>query len=131
MSLLSSNTINQLIKSVEYAQTKQNVIAQNISNATTPGYKEQTVTFKQTLNEHQHRLKANMTNQKHIPFSTQVGSPFIITKSNTMSYNHNGNSVDVDKQMAMMAENQLHYYALVDRLSGKFSSLQSVIRGGQ
>jgi flagellar basal-body rod protein FlgB len=33
--------------------------------------------------------------------------------------------------MADMAENQIYYEALVDRLNGKFNSLQTVIRGGK
>ena len=45
-------------------------------------------------------------------------------------YNHNGNNVDVDHEMAELAKNQLYYQAVVDRLNGKFSSLEKVIRGG-
>jgi flagellar basal-body rod protein FlgB len=29
-----------------------------------------------------------------------------------------------------MAQNQLYYQALVDRMSGKFNSLNTVLRGG-
>ena len=33
--------------------------------------------------------------------------------------------------MTDLATNQIYYNALADRLSGKFSSLQNVIRGGK
>lgn len=45
-------------------------------------------------------------------------------------YSHNGNNVDIDKEMAELAENQIYYNGLVDRINGKFGSLQTVIRGG-
>ena len=38
--------------------------------------------------------------------------------------------MDIDKEMADLASNQIYYNALIERISGKFSSLQNVIRGG-
>ncbi len=55
----------------------------------------------------------------------------MITQQGNTSYQANGNNVDMDKEMADMAENQIYYEALVDRLNGKFNSLQTVIRGGK
>ncbi|NGP44132.1 flagellar basal body rod protein FlgB [Bacillaceae bacterium SIJ1] len=130
MSLLASSTITALEKSVGFAQMKQNVIAQNISNADTPGYKERSISFRDTLHNAQESLVAKKTNAAHIPFSKETNTPYLIQSKQT-SYHHNGNAVDIDKQMAMMAENQMHYYALVDRLNGKYQSLRSVIKGGQ
>ena len=54
----------------------------------------------------------------------------IVTQQNG-TYNNNGNSVDMDKEMTDLATNQIYYNAVTDRLSGKFSSLQNVIRGGK
>jgi flagellar basal-body rod protein FlgB len=39
--------------------------------------------------------------------------------------------VDIDKEMTDLAANQIYYNAVTDRLSGKFQSLQDVIRGGK
>ena len=50
---------------------------------------------------------------------------------NQVSYNESGNSVDIDQEMADLATNQIYYNALTERISGKFSSLQNVIRGGK
>lgn len=47
-----------------------------------------------------------------------------------MTYNHNGNSVDIDKEMTELAENQIYYQALVERINGKFNSIKSVLNGG-
>ena len=58
-------------------------------------------------------------------------SSSIVLHKNPVSYNEVGNSVDIDKEMADLATNQIYYNALTERISGKFSSLQNVIRGGK
>jgi flagellar basal-body rod protein FlgB len=55
----------------------------------------------------------------------------MIVNNNQVSYNENGNSVDIDKEMADLAANQIYYNALTERINGKFSTLQNVIRGGK
>lgn len=54
----------------------------------------------------------------------------VINKPN-VNYNENGNSVDLDKEMADMATNQIYFNALTERINGKFNTLQTVIRGGK
>ena len=49
MDLLSSNSFLMLEKSLGYLWTKQSAIADNITNAETPGYKEKVVTFEDSL----------------------------------------------------------------------------------
>ena len=49
MDLLSSNSFLMLDKSLGYLWTKQSAIADNITNAETPGYKEKVVTFEDSL----------------------------------------------------------------------------------
>ena len=46
-------------------------------------------------------------------------------------YSHNGNGVDMDKEQANLATNQIYYNALVDRMNGKLNTLQNVIKGGR
>lgn len=59
-----------------------------------------------------------------------MGSGTAVKVSNTR-YNHNGNGVDMDKEMADLATNQIYYNALTERINGKFNTLQSVIKGGK
>lgn len=37
----------------------------------------------------------------------------------------------MDKEQADLAANQIYYNALVDRINGKFNTLQNVIKGGR
>lgn len=125
---LFSNTITTLENAINYSNQKQKVIVQNIANVDTPNYKAKTVTFKDSLSS---AMNANVTNNKHIPFSaTNNASTAVVTK-NGVTYNNSGNSVDMEKEMTDLATNQIYYNALIDRISGKFSSLENVIRGGK
>ena len=131
---LFSNTINSLENSLNYSTLKQKVISQNIANVDTPNYKAKDVDFKnvfdKTLNQ---SIEGYRTNSLHYEISSSSTSEnkLSISQRNNVSYNNNGNNVDIDKEMAELAENQIYYNALVDRLNGKFNDLKTVIRGGK
>lgn len=129
---LFSNTVTALEKGLDYSSLKQKVISQNIANEATPGYKAKDVSFKQSLQEAvEQSIHAKRTDGRHFEFKGMSKiHPGVITKKN-VSFNNNGNSVDIDNEMADLATNQIYYNALIERVSGKFSSLQNVIRGGK
>lgn len=130
---LFEGTINTLGKSLDYATAKNRAISSNIANVDTPNYKAKEVVFKNVLNDAMSSsIDAKRTNPRHLPFSEDTSNHSFrtISSTNTM-YNHNGNNVDIDKEMSELAKNQIYYQGLVDRMAGKFSSLQTVIRGGR
>lgn len=127
---LFSGTIGNLENSIQYASAKNNVISNNISNADTPNYKAEKVSFKSALENEMSGLQARTTNERHLNFGEEENRPYRIVKDASTTYNHNGNNVDIDKEMSELAKNQIYYNSLIDRMNGKFSSLQSVIRGG-
>lgn len=128
---LFDHTMNILERSLDYSALKNNVISNNIANVDTPNYKAKKVEFKSVLNEAlTNQLETKRTHPKHIPFNNQR-TPFQIVSNHQTMYNHNGNNVDIDKEMSELAKNQIYYRGLVDRINGKFSTLQTVIRGGR
>lgn len=128
---LFSGTISSLQNSLDYASAKNRVISTNISNVDTPGYKSKNAVFKNVLNDAiGSSLEAKRTKTKHIPFNKMNNQPYQIVTNNHTAYHPNGNNVDIDKEMTELAKNQIYYNSLVDRINGKFGSLQTVIRGG-
>lgn len=124
-------TIQKLENSLHYASTKNKTIANNLANIDTPGYKARKVEFKDIFeSQFNTNFQAKRTHPKHLSFGNNESKVRIIM-SNSTTYNHNGNNVDVDKEMSELAKNQIYYHALVDRINGKFNSLQKVIKGGQ
>ncbi|MEW9108584.1 MAG: flagellar basal body rod protein FlgB [Cytobacillus gottheilii] len=128
---LFSGTISTIEGALNYSSLKQKVISQNIANVDTPGYKAKDVSFKDTLNQAMAGAqKAYRTDSRHYDFKTNASANGIVSQRN-VSYNESGNSVDIDKEMSDLATNQIYYNALVDRMSGKLSSLQNVLKGGR
>ncbi|MEN2766455.1 flagellar basal body rod protein FlgB [Ornithinibacillus xuwenensis] len=129
---LFGGTINTLQQSLNYASVKNQTISSNIANAETPDYKAKDVVFKDILNkELTSSITAKRTNSRHLPFENDVQSAYQVVTRNDTTYNHNGNNVDIDKEMSELAQNQIYYQSLVERLNGKFNSLQTVIKGGR
>src|SRR5690625_5561317 len=122
------STMKLLEKSIDFSSVKNNVISNNIANIDTPNYRAKNVLFKDVLHNNMQSLQAKRTNEKHRPFSEQLNHYRIVTDNNYV-YNHNGNNVDIDKEMAELAKNQIYYQSVVDRLNGKFNVLQTVVRG--
>ncbi|MGE6378055.1 flagellar basal body rod protein FlgB [Peribacillus muralis] len=129
---LFSNTFRSLENALNYANTKQKVISQNMANSDTPNYKakevEKTHSFKAELDS---SLKSYRTDARHFAFNSEGSQASTIVTKKNVQYNNNGNSVDVDKEMTELAANQIYYNAVSDRISGKFQSLENVIKGGK
>ena len=93
MDILSSNSFLMLEGSLSYLWTKQAAIADNISNAETPGYREKVVTFEDSLTS-----KLKMASQGTAPVKAmrQVleSTPFSVTEQ-TVQTRMDDNGVNV------------------------------------
>ncbi|WP_269775093.1 flagellar basal body rod protein FlgB [Bacillus siamensis] len=127
---LFSGTIQNLENALGRADIKQKVLTDNIANIDTPNYKAKKVSFRNLLDQETSNLEAVKTDYRHVDF-TDSGDDYSIVSSSDTSYQQNGNNVDIDKEMTDLAENQINYQALVERMSGKFNSLKTVLTGGK
>lgn len=129
---LFNSTMKSLESALNATTARQDVISHNIANVDTPHYKSKQVIFKNELSK-AIAFEAKKTNSKHLNFKhsgAETGDYIIRTKNHT-TMNNNGNNVDIDREMALLAENQILYNALIDRLNGKFTTLKTVARGGK
>lgn len=128
---LFGSTISTLEQGLTYSATKGKVISQNIANVDTPNYKVKDVSFKDIFADvKQKNLSAHRTDSRHIEFKGGKDQPGVYRHTN-FRYRHDGNGVDMDREQANLAQNQIYYHALIDRINGKFSTLQNVIKGGR
>lgn len=127
---LFNHTMKSLESALNATAARQNVISQNIANVDTPFYKAKEVVFKHEL-EKAISIEAKKTHQNHIEFKYNNKSDYVIKSKNNTVMNNNGNNVDIDKEMALLAENQILYNALIERLNGKFNAIKTVARGGK
>lgn len=128
---LFGSTINNLEHGLSYAAVKQKTIAQNIANADTPNYKAKDVSFRGMLEDAKDAvMHANRNDTRHFEFDGAQATPGVFSYAN-LRYRVNGNGVDMDKEQAKMAENTIYNNALIERLNGKFRTLNTVIKGGK
>ncbi|WP_419714989.1 flagellar basal body rod protein FlgB [Fictibacillus marinisediminis] len=128
MVMFSSPIFQMLERGLDATALKQKTITDNLANINTPNYKAKKVEFQTVLDG---SLTAYRTSSRHVPFSTSGGQSMALIRDSSTMMNNNGNNVDLDKEMADLAKNQILNQALVQRLNGKFNSLQMVIKGGK
>lgn len=133
---ISDPTIQALQASLKFRQLRQELIASNIANAETPGYKAKKIDFEEALAralDVDDQLKMNTTDSKH--FNVGGGGfnnlePEIYEDSNGI-VSPDGNNVDRDQEMAEMAENKIMYDASVQLLNKKLGLMKYAIGSGQ
>lgn len=109
---------------------RHSAISQNISNASTPGYKRKDVQFEGFLKRAlygQPKVTSVRADDKHIPFSTEILKirPEIYAETDSR-YRNDENNVDIDREMAILGKNQMSYNAVVSvmqQLSGTVSAV--------
>ena len=114
--MLNVTFLNLIQNALDTANLRQQVYANNIANENTPGFKQQSVQFESLLQQAMLTTPPANVWQKYIPISmsghplnigaaSQVSPRVVQDTSTTMS--NNGNNVDIDAQMAGLAENQI------------------------
>ncbi len=107
---------------------RQEAIAHNIANVNTPGYRRIDVSFEQFLRTAQ-ATPLQTTDRRHYALPpSQNTSPQVQEEDAPMR--PDGNTVDIDYEMAQLAENQIRFQALSQLITGRYQSLKMVITGG-
>lgn len=123
-------TINLLEKGLNYSSANGKAISQNIANVDTPNYKAKSANFKEVFSDEKSKsIEAYKTDAKHLDFRHATSDKMFDISS--LRYRQDRNGVDMDKEQADLAANQIYNSALIERLNGKFNSMQSVIKGGR
>ncbi len=133
MSGLFGNAFTTLESALSARERLQSVHAANISNADTPHYRANENTFKDYFSAEQARHKKSaltVTRDKHISIkSSHTSYTHAQTKENLQRVD--GNTVDTQKEMVLMAENQLMHELTMRLMKGKVSGLANAIKEGR
>ena len=121
--------IEVIKEGLSLSAVQQGLIAENISNISTPGYRRKDVDFRGALTKLMgNTLDVNRTNMNHIPFNFNPDQmQAIIRRDNITALNAQGNNVDLDKEMVNMATNNAYFNALATFTSKKFNMWDSII----
>lgn len=129
--MISTNAfdyINILDKAADASWTRETLIANNLANADTPGYKRQDIDFQTALRNELSRYKYTSLDRKILDVDLNHLNPDIYTDAATYSYRLDGNNVDMDTEQVELASEQIKYQALTTSITSEFQRLQSVMK---
>ena len=131
-----SGTISTVEKVLDLRSLKHNLIVSNIANVDTPRYKGFDMIIEEEIEKTtgtNNTVNLTRTQDGHLPGRKisvgNVESKFV--DKLPLSVRGDGNTVDIDKEMADMAENNLMYNTLAQILSKKFTGLKTAIQEGR
>lgn len=132
MNLWGSTVLQVLQKQLDVAALTHRVIANNLANVNTPGFKKSAVRFVDELKKAMdtQTLPLKTSHPRHIPAVvplTQVEPMVVQEGETTMGYNQN--NVDVDQEMVKLVTNTLAYQAATRAIGDRLALLDYVIRG--
>lgn len=117
-------------RSLDASSERGRVIAHNIANVNTVGYKSSHVVFEEKLNEALSKENINLktTHKNHISDGGTISSvaPEIKTDKST-SMRLDGNNVDIDSEMSDMAANSILYNTLISQANSRISMRRYII----
>jgi flagellar basal-body rod protein FlgB len=91
---------------------RQKLVASNIANADTPGYKTQDLDFQNAFRS-----------------ALDGGSPQPVAVSG-LAVKNDGNNVDLDREARLLAENALRFGVASTLLKGQFAQIKEAIKEG-
>jgi flagellar basal-body rod protein FlgB len=118
MDILFSKTMNQLSNILDYRSKRHKLIASNIANIDTEGFRPSDISFKQQF-EKSNSIALTLTDPRHMGARSGAASYDVKTSEE---------KVKIDTEMANLAENQLMYNVTVDMLARKFRGISTVLK---
>ena len=133
---LSDSAMTLLERVLDVRAERQTLIASNIANAETPRYQATDIDFEGALHEvmSSHDMAPlTRTNPRHLPVRREdrvAISPSLVYRQSA-GVSNDRNSVDLDTEMAQLAQNNLLYNAAAQLLAKKIGMLRQAIDGGK
>jgi len=129
---INDKTLKALASAVKFREMRQEVISSNIANAETPGFKAKRLDFEEALAralDVDGQLTMKINDPKH--FNVGNGGfnnlkPEVYEDPNGV-VSENGNTVDIQDEMAREAENKLMYDALIQMINKKLGMKKYIL----
>ncbi len=128
-SIFNSN-FDTLKTALDVQLKRQELHAENIANAETPGYKKKYVAFEEYLQQSKMKLRMNTTDEKHLSSSPNSVQAKQITQDNT-SITNDENNVDIEMETTEMVKDALRYQVLSRLMSANIDRYNTVIRNAR
>lgn len=121
--------VDLMSQGLDAANLRHKVLSNNLANANTPNFRRSDVDFS-AIFQQTTTIPITTTHKSHLPSIRKRGSIQIV-QDRTTSMRNDGSNVDMDREMILILENQLHYQAMTDVITRRLSLLRSVIGEGR
>lgn len=112
---------------------RQQLLASNIANADTPGYKARDIDFGKSLQDalagRAQPVGLARTAAGHAASAQPAGAAGAVQYRTVMQPSLDGNTVDMDVERAQFAENAIHYEANLMFINSQLKTLLAAIQG--
>jgi len=129
---MAPSNINLLENYIGHLSKKNKVVSNNIANIGTEGYVRQNVRFDAML---QSEMGSNMktSDGKHIKMTqpSDMGIQNEIFLDKSKEPNGGINNVDIETEMAELAENAINFKFTSKKIAKHFQEMRDVIKGGR
>jgi flagellar basal-body rod protein FlgB len=127
-SSIFDKTTNALGASINFRQLKEEVATSNIANAETPGYKAKKIDFEEALAravdlEGMGKMTTDHPEQIAIAGGPIEGVGADVYENPDITVTNDGNTVDMEREMAELSENTIIYRAAVQLINKKLAGL--------
>jgi flagellar basal-body rod protein FlgB len=123
--LFTDVTSATMAKCLDGVAIRHRVIADNIANVETPGFKRSDVAFEDEI-----RQAIESSDGRSVIDRVREIDPKLEVDDASPS-RPDGNNVSIDREMASMTKNTMEYEALVQLMNLKGSMIRAVIMGGR
>ncbi len=114
--LLNNSEVQVLKKLQDFSVLKQKVIANNIANIETPGFKAKDVVFKQ---EFQKALQQG-------EFDRAMRIEGSVVARNDLSMRNDGNNVNLENEMLALQKNQMKFDIYTELLKSRYKKIKDL-----
>jgi flagellar basal-body rod protein FlgB len=122
--------IGDLTRALSASALRQKVIAHNLANFNTPGFKRYAVSFEEQLARARGALPLERTHRRHR--GEEPGEVVPAVKVDRSAVRRvDGNNIDLETEMVALVTNQLRYNAYIQQVNNRFSRWRYVINEGR
>jgi flagellar basal-body rod protein FlgB len=130
--MLSDPTMDAMANYLTRLSKRQQIVASNLANIDTPGYKTKDVSFRATMDEllSQRSITLETSRPGHIAGGLLPNDPEA-TEVQGLSSRPDGNNVDLDKELLKLGQTSGGYAQITQFLKSKLRIIASAIQEGK
>ena len=126
MSLIRDH-LNVHAQALQWREQRGNILASNVANAATPGFKARDIDFQASLKQAIGSGELKTTSVGHIPVSGNAGDQLKYRQPTITSLD--GNTVEMGVEQMEFAENTVRYQSSLEFLNARIRGLTRTMRG--